>query len=154
MSPSLQAEIKQQKPFASTAQEAIIQLLRTANKVRRSYDCSLYDLNLTLQQYNVLRILNGSPDPLPTMEIGERLVEPTPGITRLMQRIEKNGLALSHAGCDKRQHLWRLSAKGRKRLEKADLKVRELDSLPLSSLQADELETICSLLEKFREPYQ
>ena len=41
--------------------------------------------DITLAQYNVLRILRGAGEAgLPTLEIGQRMVEQTPGITRLL----------------------------------------------------------------------
>lgn len=43
-----------------------------------------------MQQYNVLRILRGAgARGLPTLSIGERMIETAPGITRLLDRMEK-----------------------------------------------------------------
>ena len=62
-----------------------VALLRAADGVRRRMAGVLADAGLTLQQYNVLRILRGArPDPLPTLEIADRMIERTPGITRLL----------------------------------------------------------------------
>lgn len=91
--PCLQHELHQKRPFATTAQEASISVLRTADHVRRHLAQTIEPAGITLQQYNVLRVLRGvHPDPLPTLEIGERLIERTPGITRLLDRLESKGL--------------------------------------------------------------
>ncbi len=80
----LQREIKQRKPFQSRAQEAAIGLLRTADTVRREIASVVEPHGITLQQYNVLRILRGAGAlGLPTLEIAARMVEQAPGITRL-----------------------------------------------------------------------
>ena len=71
-------EIQQTKPFASIEQEAIVSLLRTANFVHLQYEHLVQKEGITIQQYNILRILRGADQPLPTMEIGDRLVEKTP----------------------------------------------------------------------------
>ena len=48
---------------------------------------------LTLHQYNVLRILRGShPAGLPSGEIANRMIARDPDITRLVDRLEKRGL--------------------------------------------------------------
>ena len=68
---TIRDEIRQTKPFESAADEAVV----------------------TLQQYNVLRILRGAgPAGLPTLEIAARMIERSPGITRLLDRLEARGL--------------------------------------------------------------
>ena len=77
----IQQEIKQTRPFRSTAQEAGIALLRTTDLVRRRMSAVLEAEDVTVQQYNVLRILRGAgPEGLPTLEIAERMIERTPGM--------------------------------------------------------------------------
>jgi DNA-binding MarR family transcriptional regulator len=86
-------EIKQRKPFASKEQEAAVTLLRTADVVRRHLGSVIGRHGITAQQYNVLRILRGAePDGLPTLEIASRMIESAPGITRLLERLEKKKL--------------------------------------------------------------
>lgn len=86
-------EIKQQKPFPSKEQEAAVTLLRTADVVRRHLGSVISLRGITLQQYNVLRILRGAGgEGLPTLEIAARMIEAAPGITRLLERLEKKKL--------------------------------------------------------------
>ena len=89
----LATELRQTKGFSSVEQEAALGLLRTADTIRRHYSEALSDHGITLQQYNVLRILRGAGEAgLPTLEIGERMLDRTPGVTRLVDRLVKKGL--------------------------------------------------------------
>ncbi len=67
-------------------------LLEAADRVRRHFQAILEPHGLTLQQFNVLRILRGAgEDGLPTLEVGQRMIEKTPGVTRLLDRLESKG---------------------------------------------------------------
>ena len=62
-------EIQQRRPFASVADEAVVTLLRTADVVRRRLLEVVETHGITLQQYNVLRILRGAgPEGLPWVQ--------------------------------------------------------------------------------------
>lgn len=88
----LQAELKQKRKFASDAQEAAVGIMRTSDVLKRHMAGVIEAYGVTMQQYNVLRILRGvHPGSLPTLEIGERLIEMMPGITRLLDRLEEKG---------------------------------------------------------------
>ncbi len=88
----LQDELQQNKPFASKQEEAMLALMKTADVVRRRIASIMEPFGVTMQQYNVLRILRGAgPMGLPTLSIGQRLIEQTPGITRLLDRMEGRG---------------------------------------------------------------
>ncbi len=77
-------------------------LVRAATRMRRAAEAVVHREGLTLQQFNVLRILRGAASagepPLPTMMLGERMVEPEPGITRLLGHLESKGL-VARARC-------------------------------------------------------
>ena len=64
--------------FRSREQEATLGLLRTADAIKRHFSQVIERHGITLQQYNVLRILRGAgPDGLPTLTIGERMIADT-----------------------------------------------------------------------------
>ena len=99
--PALSAE------FHSLGQETAITLLRAADLVRRHFAGVLEPFGITLQQYNVLRILRGArPDGLPTLTISERMMEKTPGITRLLDRLEKRGWIERERDPEDRRRVW------------------------------------------------
>lgn len=89
----------------SPGQQLAVAVLRAADAVRRTMTEAVEPSGLTLQQYNVLRILRGAlPDPLPTLEIRDRLIERAPGITRFLDQLEERGLVSRvRSGSDRRQ---------------------------------------------------
>src|SRR6201981_2074389 len=90
---SLQTEIRQNKPFQSPAQEAILALFRTSDLLERRFAQLVEPRGISLQQYNVLRILRGAgQEGTPTLDIAGRMIEKTPGITRLLDQLERKHL--------------------------------------------------------------
>ena len=111
---AIQSEIKQSKPFPSKAAEGLVALLRTTDVLRRVLSEVVETRGITLQQYNVLRILRGAgAEGLPTLEIGERMIEQSPGVTRLLDRLEAKAL-VRRERCprDRRQVTCRISPDG------------------------------------------
>ena len=148
----IQQEIKQTRPFRSTAQEAGIALLRTTDLVRRRMAAVLEAEGITVQQYNVLRILRGAgPEGLPTLEIAERMIEQAPGITRLLDRLEAKGL-VSRERCptDRRQVTCRIAKPGLALLSALDPIVDVLDDSMLGNLSRAELQQLIHLLDRIR----
>jgi DNA-binding MarR family transcriptional regulator len=149
----LQAELKQDRPFSSVQAEAAIAILRTADDLHRHYGVVIEPYGITGQQYNVLRILRGAhPEPLPTLEIGERLIERVPGITRLLDRLEDKGL-VSRERCavDRRLVHCRISEAGLVLLAEMDDAVSAADRGSMGNLTEAEVETLVALLERVRE---
>lgn len=149
---ALQREIKQRRPFRSRRQEAIVGLLRTTDVVRRALSRVVEPHGITLQQYNVLRILRGAgPAGLPTLEIAGRMVERAPGVTRLLDRLEAKRLAL-RARCsdDRRQVLCSISAAGLELLGRLDRAITAADQTCLGMLQASELSRLIRILDRIR----
>ena len=88
----LQQEIKKKQPFDSPEQEANLNLLRTTDRLQNQFGRFFREYGLTSSQYNVLRILRGEGKPLPSLEIGERMIQVVPAITGLIDRLEKHSL--------------------------------------------------------------
>lgn len=148
----IQAEIKQSKPFRSPAQEASIGLLRTADVLHRKLGAVTAAEELTVQQYNVLRILRGAgAEGLPTLEVGERMIEQAPGVTRLLDRLEAKQL-VRRERClhDRRQVLCYITEEGLRSLAKLDLPVEEADEAAMAGLTKSETKTLIALLDKVR----
>ncbi len=152
MAGKLQSELKQTKPFGSKGQEAILGLWRTADQVRRVAARKLEPHGVTLQQYNILRILRGAgKDGIPTLAIGERLIEETPGITRLLDRMEaKQWVRRERCPRDRRQVLCYLTPQGRDLLSGLDSSMSRLDQQTLSMLSEAEIDSLIAILDKIR----
>ena len=95
MSKGIQAEIKQTKPFKSLEEEASVALVRTADQLARRGAEMLKRHGLSPTQYNALRILRGAGEKgMACSEIGERMINHDPDITRLIDRLERRGLVV------------------------------------------------------------
>lgn len=129
-----------------------MQLLRTADELRRYFTAFYEPHEITPQQYNVLRILRGAhPEALPTMEIAERMVEQTPGITRLVDRLEDKGLVLRERPADDRRRvLISISAAGLRLLGLLDEPVRQATAAVLDGVVDEELEQLKAILTTIR----
>lgn len=149
----LQREIKQTRPFASKTQEAAIALMRTADMVRRAVATLVEPHGITPQQYNVLRILRGAGERgLPTLEIAERMIEQTPGITRLIDRLETKKLVLrERCATDRRQVFCRITAAGLSMLGRLDTPLQSRERETLAALTEKELAELIALLDRARE---
>jgi DNA-binding MarR family transcriptional regulator len=149
----IQQEIRQSRPFRSAAQEAAIGLLRTADVARRRMAAVIEPEGITLQQYNVLRILRGAgTGGMPTLEISSRMIEQAPGITRLLDRLEAKKLA-HRERCpeDRRQVTCRITPGGLTLLSRLDPIVDRGDAGALGSLSQTELRQLIGLLDRIRE---
>jgi DNA-binding MarR family transcriptional regulator len=153
---ALQREIRQRRPFQSPGHEAVLGLLRTADLVRRQAAALVEPHGITLQQFNVLRILRGAGDEgLPTLEVAVRMVEQTPGITRLLDRLEAKEL-VRRQRCpnDRRQHLCWISTKGLALLEKLDAVTARAHDEALKGLRQKDRVSLIRLLDAIRAAHE
>ena len=131
-------------------------LMRTADLVRRHATALIEPQGLTLQQYNVLRILRGAgTDGLPTLEIADRMIEQTPGITRLLDRLEAKEL-VRRQRCpkDRRQHLCWITPKGLAILQKLDAPALRQAEETMKGLRQKDREAFVRLLDALRAAHQ
>jgi DNA-binding MarR family transcriptional regulator len=150
---TLERELKQKRPFSSRQEEAGVAIIRTADLLKRDGEHALAKSGVTLQQYNVLRILRGShPETLPTLDIADRMIERAPGITRLLDRLEAAGLVTRHrCSEDRRRVLCGITAKGLATLAKLDEPITADSGLRTRRLTKAELDTLLDLLGRLRE---
>ena len=104
----------------------------------------------------MLRILRGAePDGLPTLTIAERVIEKTPGITRMIDRLEAKGLvAREIRPHDRRCVFCRITKKGLKLLDLLDQPVNDFNRKAFAALGDDELEKLVALLLKIRDAHE
>jgi DNA-binding MarR family transcriptional regulator len=107
---------------------------------------------ITHQQYNVLRILRGShPQPLPTLEIAERMIEQTPGITRLLDRLETKQLVARERGSDDRRCVYcRISERGLALVGALDEPVRAVGRAAFATLSRAAQRELIARLDEIR----
>lgn len=120
--------------------EAVLALFRAADSLRRHFQRVLAPHDLTLPQYNVLRILRGAGGALPTMEIRERMMEHAPGITRILDGVVAKGLVKREtAARDRRQVLCRLTSSAEALLAEIDPLMDAADRRAFSRIPASRL---------------
>jgi DNA-binding MarR family transcriptional regulator len=149
---ALQREILQRRPFASRGQEVLVGLLRTTDLVKRRLTEIVGAQELTLQQYNVLRILRGAaPEGLPTLEIAARMIEQAPGITRLLDRLVHKGLVRRVQGShDRRRVRCVIQQRGLRKLSALDAPMGSAHRACLGGLTSGEQASLLELLDRIR----
>ena len=151
----LQAELRQSRPFALIEEEAILNVVRTAEVLQRTMTDFLKEYDLSPVQYNVLRILRGAGAAGATCsQIGERLLTRDPDITRLLDRMEARELILRERSReDRRVVLTRITEKGAALVGSIDQPLRRLSKSKLGEFGADALAELIAGLERVREAF-
>ena len=144
------------RPRPTPAQTAYVALLSTADRVRTFFETVCAPFDITGQQYNVLRILRGAePEGLPTLTIAVRMIERTPGITRMIDRLEAKGLVAREVRPHDRRCVYcRITAKGLGLLKALDGPVEEANHAAFAGLDEAELEQLVALLAKTRRAHE
>jgi DNA-binding MarR family transcriptional regulator len=145
----LKKRLKQEK-FSSIEQEGLLNLFIASNYLHSKLDSICNGYQITIAQFNVLRILKGAhPEGYPRGEIIRRMVEPAPDVTRLIDRLIKEDFVKRYNSKeDRRLSLARITKKGIALLTKIN---PEVDSFLLnysSTLTKSEKEILSNLLEK------
>jgi DNA-binding MarR family transcriptional regulator len=148
---SLESDINQAS-FRNQQQKSMVNIIFTYHWVVERIKQFLSEEDITLQQYNILRILRGSyPKPLSTLQIRERMLDKMSDTSRIVDRLRLKGLVQKTiARSDKRLVDVVISDKGKKLLEKLDAGNVELDAI-IHSLTEEEMMTLNRLLDKIRE---
>jgi len=124
----LRDHIKQTAPFEDEAQEAMLNLFVAAAHMRRRVEqvCQKYDLQFS--HHNVLRILRGAhPEGHPRCEIIERMLDPSPDVTRLIDKLVERGLVRrSKTEEDRRMTIHTITEEGLDLLERMDPEIRDV----------------------------
>jgi len=148
----IQQEISQKRPFHSVRAEVAVSILRTAALIERHFAQVVAQSGITVQQYNVLRILRGAGEEgLPTLVIRDRMIHEAPGITRLLDKLETAGLARrERCSPDRRQVFCYITDAGLAVLDQLETAMKEADDAAVGSLSEAEQRQLLKLLEGVR----
>lgn len=149
---SLRREIHQRVPFPSVAVEATLTIQRAADDLNAAFAALLKPYDLTVTQYNALRIVRGAGETgLSTHEVGERLIKRDPDVPRLLERLATAGLVKrTRSTEDRRITSCLLTAKGRRLLDQLEAPIRALHDHHYAGLSHAEQETLVRLLDRVR----
>lgn len=153
MSPDLRDELRQQRPFASLAQEAYLNVGRTEALLTEGLERVLREHGIGATQYNVLRILRGAGEGgLCRNDIRDRLLTRMPDVTRLLDRMESAGLVTrARDTADRRLVTTQLTARGRALVDALDGPVAEEHERRLGPLGEAQLRELVRLLTLVRD---
>lgn len=139
------------KKFSSPQFQVILEILFTAGCIDRDNNEKLKPFDISIQQFNILRILNGShPNKLPVHEIKDRMVQKTPNTTRLIDKlINKDYVERVRCDKDRRVIYINITTKGIKLLNTINTEAN-ISSSFINKLNTEEANYLITLLEKIR----
>ena len=135
----------------SREEAAFVELWRTCDLLSRGFAPLLRSEDISATQYNVLRILRGSPEGLPCGEIASRMITRDPDVTRLLDRMEKRSLiSRSRDTKDRRTVIGKITPEGLKLLARLDEPIQEIHRKQLGHLGRNRLSALTELLSDAR----
>jgi DNA-binding MarR family transcriptional regulator len=139
-------------PRQAANAELHITLVKAAARLLDEFAAVVKPVDLSLAQYNVLRILRGAGDAgVRCGEVGERLVHHDPDVTRLLDRLERRALIeRSRDTSDRRVVRTRITAAGAKLLAQLDEPLDALHERQLGHLTHEELAQLEALADAAR----
>ncbi|MBK6983755.1 MAG: MarR family transcriptional regulator [Bacteroidetes bacterium] len=142
----------QQKKFKSIQQKLMLNLIYTTNWLTSKQDSLFKDSDITVQQYNVLRILRGQyPNPCSIKLIKERMLDRMSDTSRIVDKLyTKKLLERNECPNDRRSVNVIISDKGLELLKSLDY-IDDLSKQSLKSLTTAEINTLNELLDKLRD---
>ncbi len=153
----LKDEIKKRNPFDSPSEEAYLNLLRTASVLAADFERLFKAHGISEPKYNVLRILRGARgeadgDGLPSLEIAGRMITRVPDVTRLVDRLEADGLVVrKRTTADRRVVLIAITDKGLNLLAELDGPIRRMNEEWGKLMTQAEWRELSRLLVKARQ---
>ena len=153
MTGKLQSELRQTRPFKSLEEEAYLGVLRSAALLEHAVAEALRPHGITPTQYNVLRILRGAgAEGLCRNEVRDRMIARVPDATRLLDRMEAQGLVERQRGTEDRRFVsTQISQTGLRVLGELDEPVLALHRAHFGHLAPAALEALIGALESVRE---
>ena len=141
----------QQQHFQSESQKAIVNLVYTYHWITEKIKTMLSQDGITMQQFNILRILRGSdPQPLSTLTIRERMLDKMSDTSRIVDRLVLKGWVIKRTcASDKRLVDVSITKDGKRLLEKIDKRIDDMNAV-VSSLSQQDLKRLNELLDQMR----
>jgi len=146
---SIQQRIRQHR-FRNLTEESFVGLLFTGGQILRKLEHVCATHGITHTQYNVLRILRGvHPEGHPRCEIADRLISRAPDVTRILDRLDQQGLIeRSWSGGNRRHSIARITAKGLELLRAMDTDVEAVEKETTGRLNPSEQKHLMEICER------
>ncbi len=142
--------IKTTKPIPLKSR-TLIHLMLVNNKVNETISAALKPYDVSLQQFNVLRILRGQgSEPANLTTLNERMVTKMSNTTRLVDKLLIKGLADRSVCAENRRKIEiTITNKGLDMLEDMDVAMKKTEAVLVEKLTDNELLELNTLLNKF-----
>ncbi|MBG9375317.1 MarR family transcriptional regulator [Panacibacter sp. DH6] len=141
----------QQRRFRNEHLKVMVNLLYSHSWLEEKIKCFLKKQDVTMQQYNILRILRGAKHPLSTMQIRERMLDRMSDTSRIIDRMITKGIVEKKLNdADKRLVDITITQKGLAILSALDELNTELDNIVGNNISCDEAKMLNDLLDKMR----
>ncbi|GAB3951687.1 MarR family transcriptional regulator [Spirosoma harenae] len=149
---SIETDIKQTTPFKSPYHRVMVNLIYTSNWTAASQMHLLKPSGLTLQQYNVLRILRGQyPNPVKVSDITERMLDKMSNASRLVDKLLAKKLVLrTECPRDRRAVDVVITEAGLELLKEVDVDQNRWSDEQKCKLSEEEAIQLSQLLDKLR----
>jgi MarR family transcriptional regulator, 2-MHQ and catechol-resistance regulon repressor len=136
--------------FKNNSHKVLVNIRYTSNFLSQRQNIFMKEFDLTMPQFNILRILRGAKEALAVNIVKERMVEKSPNTTRLMDKLIDKGL-IDRTRCadDRRVVFVEISEKGLEVLSHIDKKFDD-DDIFNTNLTEKEASTLSDLLDKLR----
>ena len=140
--------------FSSEQQKAIINLRITSNVIAAYQQQFMDRFDLTMPQFNILRILRGAKGPINVNNVKDRMIERSPNTTRLMDKLIEKGL-IERIRCeqDRRVVYVNINELGQELLSQID-RTPEFSNITKPIISDEDATQLSDLLDKLRETYE
>ncbi|MCF6168055.1 MarR family transcriptional regulator [Lutibacter sp.] len=134
--------------FPNERVKALINIKYTANWLDTIGNELLKPFKISVQQYNILRILRGAEEAITVSSIRKRMIQKSPNATRLMDKLcDKELIERTRCENDRRIVYVKISEQGLKLLAK--INIEEFNN-HMNNITEDEAETLNKILDKIR----
>lgn len=143
-----------QTKFKTPQHKAVINIRYTSNYLIHFQNSFMANFDLSMPQFNILRILRGAKGALNVNTVKERMIEKSPNTTRLMDKlIEKGLIDRTRCDSDRRVVFVQITERGLEVLEHIDKKFEGSSFMP-ESLTDEEANLLSDLLDKVRRDFK
>ena len=150
----LEATLKQQN-FKTAEERAMVNILYTAYRIKDRHQCMLTPHDISVQQYNILRILRGQhPGSASVNTLRDRMLDKNSGVSRMVEKLRIKGLVgrTTYNG-DRRQVDVCITKSGLDLLEQLDREIKPLHDIA-GVLSREELDQLNTFLDRIRLNFQ
>ncbi len=148
---SLEKEINQ-KDFKNEHQKALVNIMFTSAWVTGQINSLLKPFNISMQQFNLLRILRGAnSEPISMKTLGERMIDKNSNASRLVEKLRKKELVeRTLSDEDRRKVNVIITKEGLKILDEASITIETDMFAQMRAITTDQAKQLNMMLDQLR----